>query len=221
MSGRGAELPMSKTAYVAHRLREDLADGLIAPGEPLSQSDIAARYGVSATPVREALRTLEAEGLIIYLPHKGATVADMPKIDVHDLYLFRREVESLTVRLAVDRITPEQLARLRELHEEMVAGAATLPAEELSRMNREFHLAMTAAGSPFIEEHIMRPLWERVIPPAVSMWREPETVQEFLREHDLVLSAIENRDERSAELSLRNHISVAAGMRERRESPGD
>lgn len=216
-----AQPPLSKTEYVARRLREDLADGVISPGDSLSQADIAVRYGVSATPVREAMRTLEAEGLIVYLTHKGATVADLPTIDIHDLYLFRREVEGLTARLAVERATDKQIARLRQIHQQIADGIDDLPADELSRLNREFHLAVIGAGSPFIEEYVMRPLWERVIPTTATIWREPEAVQHFVRDHERIVRALENRDARSAEEYLRNHVSVAAGLRERRGGDND
>lgn len=216
-----AELPLSKAAYVVRRLREDLEEGVISPGEPLSQADIANRYGVSATPVREALRTLEAEGLIVYLPHKGATVADLPKIDVHDFYLFRREVEGLTARLACERITDEQVAKLRELHQQIADGIDALSPAELSRLNREFHLAVIRAGSPFIEKQIMRPLWERMTPPQVSMWRDAANVRQFVEDHERLLDAIAQRDAGRAEAWIRDHISVAADLRERVEAAAE
>lgn len=212
--------PLSKAAYVAEGLRKDLINGRVFPGDALNQIEIAARYGVSATPVREALRILEADGLVVYLPHKGATVADLPRADLHDLYLFRSNVEGLTASMAAQRATPDQLGMLREIHESLKSAVATHSPEELSRLNREFHLAVMAVGSPFIATHVMRPVWERIIPPRDSMWRDPAKVQAFIEAHENIIQAIESRDSERADQLARDHISDAGSLRDARSENG-
>ena len=95
--------PQSKTAYVVERLREEIAAGVIVAGAPLRQTEIASRYGVSPTPVREALRILEAAGTIVYSPNRGATVREMHPTDGDDLYRLRAEMEGFACELSVQR----------------------------------------------------------------------------------------------------------------------
>src|SRR5690606_11582708 len=128
------ERPLSKTEYVLQRLRQELIDGTIRPGSQVRQGDISARYGVSATPVREALRRLEAEGHVSYSPHRGATVNTMAEEDLYALYRFRIEVEKLLAELAVERSDAGALADVRRKHEELKnAVDAGQGAERLSQ----------------------------------------------------------------------------------------
>ena len=104
--------PLSKTEYVLQRLREDIASGVVVPGTSLRQSEIAARYGVSATPVREALRLLEAGGSISYAPHRGATVRELSPERVRDVYLLRADNIS-----ANDGVRPNEARHYRVLRQ--------------------------------------------------------------------------------------------------------
>jgi len=209
------QMPLSKAEYVFQRLRQELRDGTIPPGAQIRQTEISARYGVSATPVREAMRLLEADGMIDYSPHRGATVTEMPKHDLHDLYLFRAEVEQLLVRLAVDRADDAAVAKLRSLHDEMVAlVSADSPAAVLSRKNREFHLALMRAGSKYIADQAMRPLWEKAIPSSESLWDSPENVQRFLDAHEAILRALEARDRDEAGRLMAEHVHEALQERD-------
>lgn len=206
--------PLSKSAYALKRLRQDFANGTITPGEALRQGEIANRYGVSATPVREALRILEADGLIVYSPHRGATVAEMARPDLHDLYLLRANVEAFTTSLAVERGTAEQIAELRKKHDDLVARAFELSPEELSRRNRDFHLSVMTVGSAYVASQVIRPLWERSIPPSLSLWQRPDQVRRFLDEHEAIVSAMERGDADLAGRQMAHHITSAGSLRE-------
>ncbi|MCR2815543.1 GntR family transcriptional regulator [Microbacterium jiangjiandongii] len=212
--GSADQRPLSKAEYVFQRLRRELQEGTIPPGAQVRQTEISSRYGVSATPVREALRRLEADGMVDYAPHRGATVTEMPKRDVRDLYLFRAEVEGLLARLAAERADATTVSALRTAHDELrrlVRHAAG--AEALSSANREFHLAVMRAGSPYIADDIMRPLWEKAIPSSASMWDDPDRVERFLREHEAVLAAVEaGRGQEAGDL-MAEHVRVALRAR--------
>jgi len=199
--------PLSKAEYVLQRLRQELADGVIQPGTQIRQGDISTRYGVSATPVREALRQLEAEGHVSYSPHRGATVNTMPEEDLYALYRFRVEVEKLLAELAVERNDAEALADVKRKHEELKAAAAAgQSAERLSQLNREFHLAVMRAGAPYIAERVVRPLWKTVIPASQSQWDSGESVSEFLHAHDEIVTAIEKGDATRAGELMGGHV---------------
>lgn len=208
------EQPMSKTAYVLARLRQELASGEIHPGQQLRQVEIAERYGVSPTPVREALRLLEADGAIRYSPHRGATVTELSPQELSDLYLMRSAMEAMLARLAAERGTPEEVAEVRALHEDLAARTGDTPADELSRLNREFHLAVLRLGSELITQHVVTPLWHGFLPPSKSQWRSADSNTRFVAEHERIVAALEKGDADEAEVAMTDHLRTAMKMRE-------
>ncbi|MHB1615545.1 MAG: GntR family transcriptional regulator, partial [Actinomycetes bacterium] len=139
-------------------LRELIITGELSSGEALRQRDLATRFGVSQTPVREALRRLESEGLVVNDTHRGATVIESRSGAIEDNAQIRATLESLGARLAARTITVDQLEVLRELNGEMTA----LPEGDLhyAALNREFHFTVyESAGSPMLLS-MMRLLWQ-------------------------------------------------------------
>lgn len=203
--------PLSKTAYVLERLRQDIRSGSVTPGQPLRQAELAQRYGVSPTPVREALRLLEAEGAISYSPHKGATVAEMSQRHIEDLYRLRATVESLATRLAVERLETNVIDEVREVHERIKNGIGTMDGKVLSRLNREMHFSIYHRGSPLVADHVMS-LW-RFLPPEVTLWSDPEVAAVLVDQHEQIFRALVDGDaDRAAEL-MAEHIATAADYR--------
>ena len=110
---------------ITGRLRQLILDGQLPPGQSLRPADLAPRLGVSVMPVREALRILEAEGLVTFKPRIGARVAEIDAEDVEELYLVRGALEGLAARLAVKNLTDEDLLDLHEAFDEMTAARAS------------------------------------------------------------------------------------------------
>lgn len=206
--------PMSKTAYVLDRMRGEIASGAIIPGESLKQTDLAARYGVSPTPVREALRLLQAEGTISYSPHRGATVAGMDAERVRDLYLLRATMESLATRIAVERLADDSgtLELVQKLHRELSRGRTKLSGSELAQLNKTLHFAIYSSGSTIIAEHI-NSLW-RLIPPTVTMWDQPRITKVLVAQHAKIIEAFASRDAPAAAELMSEHVMTAARFRE-------
>ncbi|MQA87467.1 MAG: FCD domain-containing protein [Streptosporangiales bacterium] len=205
--------PLSKTAYVVQRIREEIRSGVIVPGEPLRQTDIAERYGVSATPVREALRLLSVDGTISYSPHRGATVRELSADAIRDLYLLRAEIEGLATALAVERMTEDgYYRRIAELHEDLAAMHGEGDAGEMSNRNRELHFAIYSGSSPIITSQVER-MWA-ALPTRLTLWRVPEYAWELTRQHEGIVEAIGARDPELARARMREHILAAAKFRE-------
>jgi DNA-binding GntR family transcriptional regulator len=206
--------PQSRTAYVAERIRNDVAQGIIRPGELIKQTALAKRYGVSPTPIREALRMLEADGVITYSPHKGASVRQLTPDAARDLYRLRAAAESTAAAMAVERMTSEGLEEIRERHRAIAAAqrGGDAEASELSVLNRDFHFAIYAQSSPLILQYI-EVLWVRFIPSA-TIW-SPEHAAELQSDHDLIFDAIVRGDAASAAELTAMHIRRAAAIRER------
>lgn len=209
--------PTSKTQYALERLRADIDTGNLKPGDALRQSELAQRYGVSPTPVREALRLLESEGTVVYSPHRGATVTYHDEQRMQDLYAFRARSESLAAELCAGRRTDEQLTEIRGLQERLrtMAINRSVSHVELAAWNRELHLTIAATGSPAIAGQIA-PLWG-LFPTHRTMWKKAGLVQCFLDDHDVIIAAIADQDAPLAGAEMNRHILAA--LEERRSDP--
>lgn len=204
--------PQSRTNYVVERLKNDLADGVLRPGQALRQVQIAERYGVSVTPVREALRILEADGAITYSPHRGATVRDVDAETAADLYRLRASVESLATQIAVERLTPQRLAAIEAAHADLrEAKAAGERGADLSRLNRRLHFTIYEGGSPLVLDHI-RTLWTR-FPETVTIWNTARNARALDADHAKIIKAVRKGDAGQAAALMSAHIQHAARLR--------
>ena len=205
-----AERPgyISKTDLVAALLRELVITGELAAGEQLRQRDLAQRFGVSQTPVREAMRRLESEGLLICDTHRGFTVVPPDDGRIEENFQIRAALESLGASLAARKIDAQGLARLHDLNDKMRA----LADDDLAyaELNREFHFTVYEnAHSPLLLS-LMRLLWASLHPgPRVS-----RTHAESARQHDEILSALAEGDAAAASARTYQHIMGAAPVRD-------
>jgi DNA-binding GntR family transcriptional regulator len=199
---------ISKTDLVAALLRELVITGELAAGEQLRQRDLAQRFGVSQTPVREAMRRLESEGLLICDTHRGFTVVPPDDGRIEENFQIRAALESLGASLAARKIDADGLARLRDLNDKMRALADDDPA--YAELNREFHFTVYEyAHSPLLLS-LMRLLWASLHPgPRVS-----RTHAESARQHDEILAALTDGDATAAAARTYQHIMGAAPVRD-------
>lgn len=206
--------PVSRTTYVVERLKNDVANGIIKPGELIKQTVLASRYGVSATPVREALRMLESDGVVTYSAHKGASVREMTPATARDLYRLRAATESVAAQMGVERMTPDGLERVLIAHRNIVDALdnESVPPADLSLLNKKFHFSIYAMSSPIVLQHIEL-LWGRFTPGS-TVWRNPESAADLQRDHDLILTAVQKGDAVEAGRLTAAHIDHASHIRE-------
>ena len=199
---------LSKTDLVAALIRELVITGELGPGEQLRQRDLALRFGVSQTPVREAMRRLESEGLLVCDTHRGFTVVTPSDGRVEENFQIRAALESLGAALAARKIDADGLARLRDLNEQMRALADDDP--RYAELNREFHFTVySCAGSPLLLS-LMRLLWASLHGgPRVS-----RTHAESARQHDEILAALADADAAAASALTYQHIMGANPVKE-------
>lgn len=136
---RAAQRFQTATAYVSGALRTAIVAGELEGGFALRQEDIAAAFSVSRMPVREALRQLEAEGLIDFIPYRGAVVASLSPEDMHDVYDIRAALEPIALRLSLPSLTAEDLQRAAEILEDINSE------QDIGRwgeLNARFHLTL-------------------------------------------------------------------------------
>jgi DNA-binding GntR family transcriptional regulator len=206
-------LPKSRTAYVLERLKADLDAGVISPGDQLRQTAIAKRYGVSPTPVREALRVLAADGTIEYTSHRGATVRDFTPEMAEDLYRMRAALEGLACEVAVSRMTDEDQERILAANERLVQATATgVDGARLSLLNKELHFSIYESTSTVMIDGIQS-LWSR-FKPSVTLWKVGEFSTALDHDHNAILDAIDRRDGPAARTAMHDHIMHAWELRQ-------
>lgn len=194
----------SKSDIVCAMLRELIITGEFKSSDVLRQRDLAARFGVSQTPVREALRRLESEGLVANDPHRGATVVESRGGAVEDNAQIRAALESLGTRLATRAITQEQIGTLRSLNHRMRGLAEDDP--DYPVLNREFHFTIyEAAASPMLLS-MMRLLW-RAMPHGPRVTRRHAL---SVRQHDELIDALEAGDaDAGAEITTKHILGTS------------
>lgn len=208
-------LPKSRTAYVLDRLKADLQAGFINPGDQLRQTTIAQRYGVSPTPVREALRILAADGTIEYTSHRGATVRDFTPQMAEDLYRMRAAMEGLACEVAVERMTDEGYEKILDVNRRLTEAADGADDATLSLLNKELHLAICENASSIMSEYI-RLLWAR-FKPSVTLWGVAEFRQALDHDHTEILDALGRRDGPAMRAAMEAHVMHAWELRQTKE----
>jgi DNA-binding GntR family transcriptional regulator len=191
---------LSKTDMVAALIRELIITGELAAGEQLRQRDLAQRFGVSQTPVREAMRRLESEGLVIGDTHRGFTVAAGDAGPVEENFQIRAALESLGASLAARKIDAAGISRLQDLNRQMAALAEDDP--RYADLNREFHFTLYEFSRSPLLMSLMRLLW-------ASLRGGPRVLRthaESARQHDAILDALRAGDAEAAAARTYRHI---------------
>lgn len=190
------------------RLEAAIAAGHLAPGARLDEQEIATRYGVSRTPVREAFRLLAASQLVELRGRQGATVRSIRGAVLIEMFQVMAELEGLCARLAARRVTDLQRRRLEAIHERLVAVAATRDVDAFYAVNLEFHEAIyEASHNAFLAEQTRR-LRNQVGAYRRQVTRAPNRIVETVREHEGVMAAILHHDDEAAHRLMRDHVNL-------------
>lgn len=196
-------------AQVYVELRAAILHGVLAPMERITENQIAARFGMSRTPVREAFRRLEAEGLIHVVPQRGSFVSQPSLEGILEIYQIRTPLEAMATRIAAETIEPGPLRRLEEILALEQDRTRRLSAERSLRLNREFHAIIFACArnrrlaamlaSLQDEVHRVRVLWPSTVARLDETWKE----------HAAILAALKAHDPAAAERCMRQHLERA------------
>ena len=204
VSRRPQTLERDTTAkVVAGRLRDEIQGGTLSPGTRLRQNDVARRFGVSTTPVREAFAQLQAEGLVRIDPHRGAVVFHPSVEDLMEFYEIREVLEALAVAQAMPHLDDDAVRELNALIDKM---RRTEDARRWMRLNDEFHLRLyERANRPRLSGMIEN--LRDASTPYIHMFvagRSPETRAN--EEHQEILDACVRGDRETAERAVREHL---------------
>ncbi|MBB4303242.1 DNA-binding GntR family transcriptional regulator [Rhodobium orientis] len=194
----------TKEELVADYLREGIISGQFPRGSKLKQTEIAEMIGTSITPVREAIKLLEAEGFILGTSHRGAIVAPFDIDAAEEIVDLRVTLECKLALRAMDRLTSEQLQELRDLQEQLEAAASRGDRDAVRSINYRFHEVLYLAANLPQTLRFVRALWARY--PFDLINKLENRVERASAEHREMLSAILTRDESAMLSALRTHI---------------
>ena len=203
---------MSRASDKAYRtIRELIISGELAPGDPLGEEALAERCGVSRTPVREALRRLETDMLILRTESQRSFVADWSLDDIADVFELRAMLEGLAARRAAARIDSETLQALRACNAKIVAAISATPPdiEEFLEQNREFHALILEAAASRRLAQLLGTLIEQPVVWRTAHHYGKEELRRSHHEHDELLSAFARNDAPWAETIMQGHIRRA------------
>jgi DNA-binding GntR family transcriptional regulator len=200
---------LTKTELALEQLRERIQSGELAPGQRLAVEELTRALGMSATPIREALRLLQADRLVDYRPHHGVVVAEARPELTAEIYRIRSVLEPLAVELAVPQLSQDALAELERLHAALKAAVAAGRGKRITDANAAWHWVLyDAAESTYLTDFIRR-LWDGF--PWRTMWALPGRAERSFREHTALMAAIRKRDPAAAAARMREHIESGTG----------
>ena len=204
-------------------LRQAILKGELEPGERLMEIQLAERLGVSRTPIREAIRKLELEGLVLMIPRRGAEVAKISEKNLRDVLEVRRSLEELAIDLACQRIQEEELETLREAQKEFAAAIAAGDAMEIAQTDEKFHeIIYSGTGNQKLMQ-ILSNLREQMYRYRLEYIKDANKRQILLVEHEQILKALSLRHVQEARLAVREHIdnqeiTVLKNLKEQEEN---
>jgi len=183
-------------------LREGIATGRYEPGQPLRQENLADDFGVSVPPVREALKTLEAEGQVVYVPRRGYSVAQLSRAELQESYRIRELLETEAIARAVGSLTRDDLARMRGAVRDMERAHRAADVTAMTAANRRFHFTVfDAAAMPRMADMI-RILWDGTDRYRSRYFAAAAHRNRVRKEHAAIMSAVASGDtDASVELS--------------------
>ena len=194
---------------VFQRIREDILSGKYKEHDELRENTLGKELGVSRTPVREALRQLELEGLVTIIPNRGAYVTGISVKDIWDIYVIRSMLEGLCARWAVEHITDEQLDELEEailLSEFQLKKTSGFNAEQVTELDSRFHSILYDASGSRMLSHLLKDFHNYVKVARKNSVVSEERARKSIREHRQILRAIRERDADMAEQLANEHI---------------
>lgn len=191
---------------VFNKIREDILSGAYKENEELKENTLAQELGVSRTPVREALRQLELEGLVTVIPNKGAYVTGITRKDINDIYMIRSYLEGLCAKWACENITREQIEALEETLYLSDFHARRSHYEQLVELDNKFHDLIYKASGSKILNHVLSDFHHYVERIRKITLSSPERAKNSSKEHAAIVDAIRKRDGELAEKLAHEHI---------------
>lgn len=198
------------------RLLSEIRTGRLKPGDRLTETDLAARLGISRTPVREAIRLLETDGLVTHTPRVGATVRALDYAEVTELYEMRAVLEGTAARFAARAAYDSETAELDAINSEMASASPDV----LYHLNTRFHAVLLNAARNRFLVRAVQSIQKSLLILGPSTMEETGRAKQAMQEHGAIIAALRAHDGAAAEATMRAHIEAAhrARLRQLREA---
>lgn len=191
---------------VFHKIREDILRGRYKQNEALIELKISEELGVSRTPVREAIKQLELEGLVTSIPNKGAIVTGIKSKDIEDIYAIRSLIEGLSAKWAAQNVTEEQIAELEEIVFLSEFHLSKNHLDQLYELDNRFHEKLYDISNSKILRHVLSDFHHYVQRVRKASLSSYERAEKSINEHKNILEAIKARDFQKVEALTNEHI---------------
>ncbi|MCI8447077.1 MAG: GntR family transcriptional regulator [Eubacterium sp.] len=199
-----AYLPLRDVVF--HTLREAILKGDLRPGERLMELQLASKLGVSRTPIREAIRMLEQEGLAVTIPRKGAEVAKMTEKDMEDVLQIREALDELAVQVACDKMTAQQLKELTLAMKNFENAIQAGKLKKIIEYDVEFHdIIYRATDNPKLVT-LLNNIREQIYRYRVEYLKGKENYPMLVREHEEIVTALKQKNKERVADAMRSHI---------------
>lgn len=197
-------LPLRDVVF--NTLRKAILTGRLKPGERLMEVHLANRLGVSRTPIREAIRKLELEGLVIMIPRRGAEVARITEKSLRDVLEVRRALDALSVELACERISQEEIEQLEEACRSFEAATKQEDAAVIAKADVALHDIIVRAAGNLRLQQLVNNLSEQMYRYRFVYIREESRLDKLVDEHREIYESIAARDKQRAGKAAKLHI---------------
>lgn len=197
-------LPLRDVVF--NTLRQAILRGELKPGERLMEIQLANKLGVSRTPVREAIRKLELEGLVLMIPRRGAEVAEITRQDMQDVLEVRTALEELAVKDACRHMTEQQLTELHQAELEFARVVRNNSLVEAVQKDMGFHEIIYAATNNRRLVSMLNNLREQMYRYRIEYMKDPNAHKTLVAEHAAIRKALQEHDEEAAGMAIRIHI---------------
>lgn len=197
---------------ILETIRDAILKGSLKPGERVSEPELAERFGISRTPIREAFRQLESEGYLEVIPRKGAVVASLSERDVEEFYAIKIILEGFAARMAAENLTARDIERLEAINERLRQIAREGDVKNFFRVHNEFHeVFIKAAGNEKLYEMINQ-LVMRFKRLRLASLAQPGRMEISVEEHRNMIQAFKNHDGERADSLVRHTATIGAGV---------
>jgi DNA-binding GntR family transcriptional regulator len=203
-----APVRRTRTEDLRLQLADDIVRGIFAPGDPLDEIGLATRYGVSRTPVREALRQLSASGLVEIRPHRGAIVTRPSETRLLEMFIVMAELEGLCAGLAAEAMSILERRELDKLHRQLGELVEIGDTTRYALANERFHGAIYAGSHNAYLAELTLGTRARLAPFRRAQFRQSGRVADSFHEHDRIVRAILASDRDGATREMRDHIGT-------------
>lgn len=195
------------------KLQKDILTGKLKPGEKLTEQNLCKTYGVSRTPVREALRQLETDGLVETILNRGAFVIGMSEQDYEDMFELRKAYEIQAVKWAIERITEEEMDRLEETFEFMEFYTLRNDIEKMLTINSGFHQVIYEASHNRMLRKLLSSYQNYLKYKGMDSIYDDNYLSTVLEEHRAIFKAFKDKDVKAGALAMEIHINRAKERR--------